>query len=215
MNNDVPEGWSIVTPCFENVGENKAYAIDNFLIEGVADCDATVQVMNSDGSWGAQGFWFNEAVFNGITYPAGWCTGRDGLTPANITLNPGDAVMLNTKNAAKIQSAGQVSAIITKDVEAGWSMIGTASPTAISIDSITLIGVADCDATVQVMNADGSWGVQGFWFNEAVFNGVTYPAGWCTGRDGLTPAAITLQPGQSVMFNTKDAAKVVLPSALK
>ena len=90
-------------------------------------------------------------------------------------------------------------------------MIGNASPVAISIDSITLAGVEDTQATVQVVNADGSWGTQGFWFNA--WNDI--PAGWCTDMLGTTPADITLQPGQSVFFyTTATGATASIPSAL-
>ena len=206
--NAVPNGYSMITPSFVNV-DGSDYAIDNFLLNGVADCDATVQVVNPDGSWGANGVWFNE--YEGLT--AGWFTDATGLTAADISLKPGQAVFFYTKaTGASAQSAGQVPATITMDVAAGYSMIGNASAVSVAIDDIKLIGVADCDATVQVVNPDGSWGANGVWFNE--YEGL--PSGWFTDATGLTSAAITLEPGQSVFFYTKaSGAKAVLPSALK
>ena len=170
---------------------------------------ATVQVMNPDGSWGANGVWFN--AYEDL--PAGWFTDATGLTPADITLKPGDAVMFSTSaTAASVQSAGQVSEVITRDIPTGWSMVGNASVANVAIDEITLIGVDDTMATVQVMNPDGSWGANGVWFNAYE----DLPAGWFTDATGLTPANITLAPGQSVMFSTTaSGAKIVLPSALK
>ena len=206
--NEVPSGWSIVTPCFVNV-DGTDYKIDDFLLNGVDDTMATVQVMNPDGSWGTQGFWFNAYG----DYPAGWFTDMTGLIPADIKLAPGSAVMFSTSaTAATIQSAGQVPEVITQDIPSGWSMVGNASVSTVAIDEITLIGVDDTMATVQVMNPDGSWGTQGFWFNAYG----DYPAGWFTDMTGLVPADITLAPGQSVMFSTSaTGAKIVLPSALK
>ena len=205
--NALPEGWSMITPCFEVVGGGD-YAIDSLVLEGVDDTQATVQIMNADGSWGTQGFWFN--AWGDL--PAGWFTDGLGTTPAEITLKPGDAVMFNTTSKeASAMSAGQVSGVITKDLATGWSMIGNATPVPIAIDSITLIGVDDTQATVQIMNADGSWGTQGFWFNAWG----DLPSGWFTDGLGTTPAEIVLQPGQSVMFNTTAiGAKAVIPSAI-
>ena len=214
--NAVPTGYSMVTPSFVNV-DGTDYAIDNLLLNGVADCDANVQVVNADGTWGAMGIWFNEATIDGVTYPAGWFTDMTGATPADIKLKPGQAVFFyTTASGASAQSAGQVPAEITLDVAAGYSMIGNASAVNVAIDDVKLSGVADCDANVQIVNADGTWGTMGIWFNEATIDGVTYPAGWFTDMTGATPAEITLTPGQSVFFyTTSSSAKVVIPSALK
>ena len=205
--NAVPNGYSMITPCFVNV-DGTGYAIDNLLLNNVEDTMATVQVVNSDGSWGTQGFWFN--AFENL--PAGWFTDGTGVTPAEITLTPGQAVFLKVTSAsASAQSAGQVPGVMTNNVANGYSMIGNASVKSIAIDDVKLIGVEDTMATVQVVNPDGSWGTQGFWFNE--FGDL--PSGWFTDGTGVTPAEITLTPGQSVFLKvTATGAKVVLPSAL-
>ena len=197
----------MITPCFETVGGGD-YPIDNFTLIGVEDTMATVQVVNEDGSWGTQGFWFN--AYDDL--PAGWFTDGTGLTPADITLKPGQAVFFYTSaSGAKAQSAGQVSGIITNSVSVGCSMIGNATPVDVAIDDIKLLNVEDTMATVQVVNADGSWGTQGFWFNAYD----DLPSGWFTDGTGLTPAEITLTPGQSVFFYTSaTGAKVLIPSAL-
>ena len=197
----------MITPCFETVGGGN-YAIDSLVLEGVNDGDATFQVVNADGSWGTQGFWFNAWG----TFPAGWFEDSLGTIPANVSLTPGQAVFFyTTAEGGKALSAGQVSGSITSNLETGYSMIGNASPVTISIDEITLEGVNDGDATVQVVNADGSWGTQGFWFNAYG----DFPAGWFEDSLGTIPADITLQPGQSVFFyTTATGAKATIPSAL-
>lgn len=214
--NAVPTGYSMVTPSFVNV-DGTDYAIDNLTLIGVNDMDASVQVVNEDGSWGTQGFWLNEAEYDGVVYPAGWFTDASGETAANITLKPGQAVFFKTTaSAASVQSAGQVSGNVTMNLATGYSMIGNTTPANMPIDSITLVGVNDMDASVQVVNADGSWGTQGFWLNETEYDGVVYPAGWFTDASGETPANITLTPGQSVFFKTTaTGAKATIPSALK
>ena len=213
--NALPKGFSMITPCFEIVGGGN-YAIDNLTLDGVSDGDATVQVVNADGTWGTKGVWLNEYVDGDDVYPAGWFTDASGATPANITLIPGQAVFFNTgSSSAKAMTAGQVSGEITITLDKGFSMIGNASPVTLPIDSITLTGVSDGDATVQIVNADGSWGTKGVWLNEYVDGNTVYPAGWFTDASGATAAEITLTPGQSVFFNTgATGAKASIPSAL-
>ena len=205
--NDVPKGCTMITPCFENVGGGN-YAIDDFQLIGVDDTMATVQVVNEDGSWGTQGFWFN--AYGDL--PAGWFTDMTGLESAEISLKPGQAVFFYTSaEGAKAQSAGAVSGVITNSVAVGCSMIGNATPVNVAIDDIKLLNVEDTMATVQVVNPDGSWGTQGFWFNAYG----DLPSGWFTDMTGLEPAEITLTPGQSVFFYTSATnGKVIIPSAL-
>ena len=205
--NEVPTGYAMITPCFENVGGGN-YAIDNFQLINVEDTMASVQVVNEDGTWGTYGVWFN--AYEDL--PAGWFTDATGLIPADISLKPGEAVFFYTSaSGAKAQSAGAVSGVITNSVASGYSMVGNASPVTISIDDIELLNVEDTMASVQVVNADGSWGTYGVWFNAYE----DLPSGWFTDATGLEPAEITLTPGQSVFFYTSAAdAKVLVPSAL-
>ena len=203
----------MVTPAFVNV-DGTNYNIDNLLLSGVDDRNATVQVVNADGSWGTQGFWFNEFIDGADVYPAGWFL-SDGETPADIALKPGESVFFyTTATAGFAQSAGQVANDITIDLNTGYSMIGNTTPVSMPIDSLTLTGVDDRNATVQVVNADGSWGTQGFWFNEFIDGSDVYSAGWFL-ADGETPAEITLKPGESVFFyTTATTGKATIPSAL-
>ena len=94
--NNVKEGYSILTPCFENIGADSQYPVDGLILSGVLDMEASVQVVNADGTWGTQGFWLNETTIDGVTYPAGWFTDASGATPADIALEPGQAVFFKT-----------------------------------------------------------------------------------------------------------------------
>jgi hypothetical protein len=96
--NTVPTGYSMITPTFINV-DGTDYNIDNFLLNNVEDCDANLQVVNADGSWGTMCFWFN--AFGDL--PAGWFADADGTIPAGITLQPGQSVFFYTKaSGAKV-----------------------------------------------------------------------------------------------------------------
>ena len=213
---NLEKGYAMFTPCFANI-TSEAYPIDNIVMEGVADTEATVQVVNSDGTWGAMGFWYNEYDDGaGNVYPAGWMV-ADGSEPVEIKLAPGQAVFFNTDSTnARAQCRGKVLGEIQMSPVKGYSMLGNASPVEIAIDSIVVEGVADTEATVQVVNSDGTWGTMGFWYNKYDDGaGNVYPAGWMV-ADGSESVDIKLAPGQAVFFNTDSTnAKVTIPSALK
>ena len=73
-------------------------------------------------------------------------------------------------------------------------------------------GASDSDAvTVQVMNADGTFGAQASWLNAYG----EYPAGWFTDDTGAKDSDITLKPGEAVyLYSTATGAKIKIPSAL-
>ena len=48
-NNAIPKEYSMITPCFEIVGGG-SYVIDSLTLEGVEDTQASVQIVNADGS---------------------------------------------------------------------------------------------------------------------------------------------------------------------
>lgn len=195
----------MVTPTFEQIG-SETYDIVGFSVNGVEDMMATVQAVNTDGSWGQMAFWFN--AFD--EYPAGWFD-ESGEVPAEISLKPGQAVWFYTQSEkASVQSAGQVADTTTITLDKGYSMIGNSSPVTLDIDAITLDGVDDMMATVQIVNPDGSWGKMAFWFNAYD----EYPAGWFD-ESGETAAEIVLEPGQSVWFYTQsEKAVATVPGAL-
>ena len=211
--NAVEAGYKMVTPTFVNVGGSE-YNIDDFQVIGVDDTKANIQVMNAEGQWTGMYYWYNAYTDGDTTLPAGWFD-FDGLVPADVSLKPGDAVFFNTSvEGVKMQSSGQVAGIITNEVSAGYSMIGNASPVSIDVDSMKVIGVEDTKANIQVMNAAGQWTGMYYWYNEFVDGDTIYPAGWFD-FDGLVPAGVTLQPGDSIFFNTStEGVKVTIPSAL-
>lgn len=203
----------MVTPTFVNV-DGTEYNIDDLKVNGAPDTMANICVMNASGDWVGQYYWYNEAVYEGVTYPAGWFD-IDGVEPAGVTLRPGDAVYFYTnQDGATIQSAGQVPEGVTLATPAGYTMVGNASPIDLPIDNLKVTGAADTLANICVMNAAGDWVGQYYWYNEATYEGVTYPAGWFD-IDGVESAGITLKPGEAVYFYTnQNGVSVSIPSAL-
>ena len=73
-----------------------ALAIDSLEVRGATDGLTSIQVMNAAGKWTGTYYWYNELVDGDVTYPAGWFDFA-GETPADITLQPGDAVFFYTE----------------------------------------------------------------------------------------------------------------------
>ena len=86
----------MVTPCFANTS-GEEFDANEMVCVGAEDEKVTIQVLNKDGTWGTQGFWYNETSGkDGKVYPAGWYDSL-GIDLVNITLTPGQAVWLESK----------------------------------------------------------------------------------------------------------------------
>ena len=93
----------MVTPTFVTV-DGAQYNIDDFVVSGAPDTMANICVMNAAGDWVGQYYWYNEFTDpgTGTVYPAGWFD-FNGVEPAGITLQPGDAVFFSTnQNGVKV-----------------------------------------------------------------------------------------------------------------
>ena len=205
----------MVTPCFANTS-GEEFDANEMACVGVDDGKVTIQVLNKDGTWGTQGFWYGEMTgVDGKVYPAGWYD-QMGNDLVGITLIPGQAVWLESKEeGVAIQSSGAVPGVKTMDVAKGFSMVGNSTPSKINADKLSISGSTDGYTTIQVMNEDGAWGTQGFWYNEMTgVDGKVYPAGWYD-QMGNDLVDITLTPGQAVWLEAKEeGVKVSIPSGL-
>ncbi len=176
---------------------------------------ANVQTMDASGNWTGMYYWFNETEYNGKVVPSGWFD-VDGVEPANISLNPGEAVFFySDQDSAGIQTSGNVTVgEIKQAVANGWTLIGNATPTTIEIDNLKVTGAPDQMANIQTMDASGNMTGMYYWYNETEYNGQVVPAGWFD-VDGVEPAAISLEAGESVFFSTdQDGVSVTIPAAL-
>ena len=212
--NQVPKGYAMITPSFNAVSATQ-YNIDDLRVVGANDTMANICVMNAAGEWIGQYYWYNDAEFMGVFYKGGWFD-FNGAVPAGVKLNPGDAVYFYTsQDGVKIESAGEVAGLITVDAPNGYSMIGNGTPVPLQIDDMRVSGAPDTMANICVMNADGDWIGQYYWYNDAEYMGQFYKGGWFD-FNGAVSAGITLAPGESVYFYTNQTGvKVTIPSAIQ
>ena len=75
--------------------------------------------------------------------------------------------------------------------------------TAYAIDNFVVKNATDAKTTIQIFGTDGQVSGTYYWYNEFDDNGTIYPAGWFD-VSGLEPAGVTLAPGDSAFFNTRE-----------
>ena len=72
--------------------------IDKVEVKGATDGKTSIQVLNEEGGVKGTYYWYNAYAPDPVTYPAGWFL-VDGLTPAGIELNPGEAVFFYSEES--------------------------------------------------------------------------------------------------------------------
>ncbi len=212
---EVPlSGFKMITPSFKNTTEAE-YPIDKFEVKGSGDGVTTMQVLNSAGQVAGLYYWYNEFQDGDTLYPAGWFD-VSGSTPAAIrSLKPNEAVFFNTdETGVTVLSAGEVPGAQTHTVE-GFAMLGNGSPVTIDVDQMTVNGSGDGVTTIQQLNAAGQVAGMYYWYNEFQDGDTLYPAGWFD-VSGSTPAGISLNPGDAVLFNTDETGvSMTIPAAIQ
>ena len=206
------QGFKMLTPSFKNITA-AAYPIDNFVVKGATDGMTTIQVLGSRGQVVGSYYWYNEFVDGDTVYPAGWFD-FSGAEPANISLNPGEAVFFYTdETGVSVVSAGEVPGAVTHDV-VGFAMLGNASPVTIDVDKMTVANATDGMTTIQVLNSKGQVEGSYYWYNEFAEGDTVYPAGWFD-FSGAEPANIQLGAGESVLFYTDESnVTTTVPAAI-
>ncbi len=195
----------MITPSFKNTTETE-YPIDNFEVKGATDAMTTIQVLDAEGQVTGMYYWYNAYQ----ELPAGWFD-VTGLTPAGITLKPGEAVFFNTSESnVTVLSSGEVPGVITHAVQ-GFAMLGNGSPVTIDVDAMTVTGATDAMTTIQILDFEGQVTGMYYWYNSYQ----KLPAGWFD-VTGLTPAGIALNPGDSVIFTSNESnVSMSIPAAIQ
>ena len=79
------------------------------------------------------------------------------------------------------------------------------------IDNFVVSGSLDTKTSIQVLDSAGQVSGMYYWYNDG---GPGYPAGWFD-FDGLIPAGIQLDAGESVLFYTdQSGVSMTVPAAL-
>ena len=123
---DTVAGFNFYSPQFKAIGSNQI-GIQNIKITGGAtDWLDNVQILDEGGATVAQYYFASDAESS---------LGSDGwLTPemdalADVSIAPGQSVIVETVEEAEVTNAGEVSATATEFTSvAGFNFVGNASP---------------------------------------------------------------------------------------
>ena len=220
-------GYNFIIPTFVDVGANEAtYDLNNIKIVGGDGSGMTEMIIGYDEDACLSGvdFYWNTAA-DTLMGPAEdcWVTEMMGDTKAtDVKLPAGSGLylMLGT-DGAKVQYAGQVSdsAIVIKDLVAGYNMVGNATPVEIDLNDMKIVDGDGSGMTEMIIGYDADACLSGvdYYWNSAT-DTLMGPAEdcWVTEMMGDTKAEnVKLQPGEGVylMLGT-EGAKLTIPSAL-
>ena len=121
-------------PTFANVG-GSSVNIQDIKITGATDWNDSIQVLDEGGATIAQ-YFYATAEQSGAGAD-GWLD--DTLALADVTLEAGQSILIDTADTATITFAGQVSTSDTVvETVAGFNFVGNNTPVAIDIQDFVI-----------------------------------------------------------------------------
>ena len=231
---EVPAGWSMFTPVFDDVASGDITLGDIVVCNasGVEFDDTTagsgrsrgkVKVYKMDNTSGnlASSYLYTSAGY--ASKPASWGWG----TNKGVALTSGEGVVVYNGQGAKVQFlvSGQVKLVPVLDIPAGWGIFGNNTPVDVTLGDIVLCnadGVEFDDTTagsgrsrgkVKVYKMDNA---SGNLANSYLYTSAGYaskPASWGWGAN----KEVSVAAGEAlVVYNGQGAAvKLQLPAPIK
>ena len=190
-------------PTFTAVGGGTVN-IQDIKIANATDWGDNIQILDEGGSTIAQ-YYYASAEQSGAEAD-GWLD--ETLSLANITLEPGQSILIDTADIASLTFAGQVPTTDTVvETVTGFNFIGNNTPTTLNIQDITIANATDWGDNIQILDEGGSTIAQ-YYYASAEQSGAEAD-GWLD--ETLSLANITLEPGQGILVDTADVATITIP----
>ena len=217
QNINVPNGYIMLTPTFENVDASTHTIQDLKPQNAPGDGSVTLQTMSDDGSsWVGEYQWWTEADMG---MPDGWYEPNSGELATDILVS-GKAAMIYSPVAGvtMLVSGSVATSSVSNPCAVGYTMSGNNTPVNCSVGELKVTlddGTAapgDGSITLQTMSEDGSsWVGEYQWWTEADMG---MPDGWYEPNSGEL-ASETLTPGLSTMvYSPSSAIKIVVPAPM-
>ena len=132
----------------------------------------------------------------------------DTLALADVNLEPGQSILIDTADSATLTFAGAVSTEDTVvETVAGFNFVGNNTPVALDLQDITIANVTEWNDNIQVLDEGGAT-VASYYYLTAGSSGAEAD-GWVD--DTLALADVDLEPGQGILIDTADVATVTIP----
>jgi len=204
---DTVVGFNFVIPTFAPVnGTATGVNIQDIKIEGATDWADNIQVLDAGGA-AIAGYFYATAEESGLEAD-GWLS-EDLGSLADVTLQPGQSILINTEDTAKITFAGAVSTEDTVvETVVGFNFVGNNTPTSLNIQDITIEGATDWADNIQILDEGGA-AIAGYFYATAEESGLEAD-GWLS-EDLGSLAEVTLEAGQGILVNTEAEAIVTIP----
>ena len=217
QNIDVPNGYIMLTPTFENVDASTHTVQDLKPQNAPGDGSVTLQTMSDDGSsWVGEYQWWTEADMG---MPDGWYEPNSGELATDILVSGKAAMIYSPVAGVTMLVSGSVSSSnVSNPCAIGYTMSGNNTPVNRSVGELKVTledgsaAPGDGSITLQTMSEDGSsWVGEYQWWTEADMG---MPDGWYEPNSGEL-ASETLTPGLSTMVYSPSAEiKIVVPAPM-
>ena len=196
-------GFNFVIPTFAAINGGGVH-IQDIKIANATDWTDNIQVLDEGGATVAM-YIYATAAQSGAEAD-GWLD--DSFALADVTLEPGQSILIDTADTATLTFAGAVSSEDTVvETVAGFNFIGNNTPVSVKMQDITIAGGTDWTDNIQVLDEGGAT-IAMYIYATAAQSGAEAD-GWLD--DSFTLADVTLEPGQGILVDTADTATITIP----
>ena len=197
-------GFNFVIPTFTPVAGGKVN-IQDIKIKDATDWSDNIQLLDEGGATVAT-YVYASAAESGLEKD-GWL--NDSFELANITIEPGQSILIDTAATAVLTFSGSVSTADTVFTTVpGFNFVGNNTPAAVNIQDITIENATDWSDNIQLLDEGGAT-IATYVYASAAESGLEKD-GWL--NDSFELADITIKPGQGILIDTADTATVTIPA---
>ena len=197
-------GFNFVIPTFTPVAGGKVN-IQDIKIQNATDWGDNIQILDEGGATVAT-YYYASAAESGQEKD-GWLNDSGEL--ANITIEPGLGILIDTAATAVLTFSGSVSTADTVFTTVpGFNFVGNNTPATVNIQDITITNATDWGDNIQILDEGGAT-VATYYYASAAESGQEKD-GWLNDAGEL--ANVTLDPGQGILIDTADTATVTIPA---
>ena len=205
QNKDTVSGFNFVIPTFKAVNGG-AVNIQDIKIEGATDWGDNIQILDEGGATLAL-YVYASAAESGFEAD-GWLS-EDYSGLADVTFQPGQSILIDTADSAKVTFAGAVSTEDTVvETVPGFNFVGNNTPIPVNIQDFSIEGATDWGDNIQVLDEGGATAAL-YVYASAAESGFEAD-GWLS-EDYSGLADVTFEAGQGILIDTADTASVTIP----
>ena len=200
---DTVTGFNFVIPSFKAVNGGSIH-IQDIKIANATDWSDNIQILDEGGATVALYLYATKEQSGAAA--DGWLD--DTLALADVTIAPGQSILIDTADSAVLTFAGQVSTEDTVvETVPGFNFVGNNTPVAVNIQDFTIVGATDWSDNIQILDEGGA--TLALYLYATKEQSGAAADGWLD--DTLALADVDIEPGQGILIDTADVATVTIP----